>query len=59
MTARLWGLRFRTRFMHDGRATDLTQAILSHGGEATSARNAFSALDDSQRRMLLAFLYSL
>jgi CxxC motif-containing protein (DUF1111 family) len=56
LTARLWGLRFRTRFMHDGRATDMTQAILSHGGEATAARAAFSALDDRQRALLLRFL---
>jgi CxxC motif-containing protein (DUF1111 family) len=58
-TAPLWGLRVRPRLLHDGRTTDLAEAILAHDGEGGSARDRFAALDDAQRRALLAFLNSL
>lgn len=59
LTPRLWGLRFRTRYLHDGRATDLTQAILHHGGEATAAREAFSRMSPGERAALIRFLRSI
>lgn len=64
-TAPLWGIGLteavngHTRFLHDGRARNLTEAILWHGGEAEPARNAFVALSQEQRDELLAFLNSL
>jgi len=45
--------------LHDGRARNLTEAILWHGGEADRARQRFQALSATDRDALLAFLKSL
>jgi len=58
-TAPLWGLRVRPRFLHDGRALTIVDAILAHSGEATAARNRFAQLDDSSRQQLIDFLKTL
>jgi len=58
-TARLWGVADTAPYLHDGRATTLTEAILLHGGEALTARNAFAALSDKNRAKIIAFLRSL
>jgi CxxC motif-containing protein (DUF1111 family) len=64
-TPPLWGIGLvetvngHTRFLHDGRARDLTEAILWHGGEARAARNAFRQLSRSERAALVKFLESL
>lgn len=58
-TEPLMGLRFATRFLHDGRAAMLEEAIRLHGGEAARARDAFEALPEADRSSLLAFLRSL
>jgi CxxC motif-containing protein (DUF1111 family) len=64
-TAPLWGIGLvddvnrHTRFLHDGRARSLTEAILWHGGEAESSQQGFVALTATQRRQLIAFLESL
>ncbi|MGV3491425.1 MAG: di-heme oxidoredictase family protein [Devosia sp.] len=64
-TAPLWGIGLtetvsgHTQFLHDGRARNLTEAILWHGGEAQAARDAFANMPKSQRDALLAFLESL
>ncbi len=64
-TPPLWGIGLveavngHTRFLHDGRARDLSEAILWHGGEARAAMERFRALARPQRRDLLAFLESL
>lgn len=61
-TAPLWGLGQRIFFIHDGRATDLVQAIAAHaspGSEATQAVNAFNALPPPSKQDLLNFLRSL
>ncbi|CAD5375713.1 putative thiol oxidoreductase with 2 cytochrome c heme-binding sites [Pseudomonas sp. OF001] len=64
-TPPLWGIGLtetvngHTRFLHDGRARNLLEAILWHGGEAEGARQAVIAFDASQRAALLAFLNSL
>ena len=42
-----------------GRARNLTEAILWHGGEAEGARNAFADLPKADRDVLLAFVNSL
>ena len=63
--APLWGIGLvsvvngHTRFLHDGRARNLTEAILWHGGEARPARERFRALPARERRELVAFLDSL
>ncbi|HKQ83789.1 MAG TPA: di-heme oxidoredictase family protein [Steroidobacteraceae bacterium] len=64
-TAPLWGIGLtatvnrHTRFLHDGRARSLTEAILWHGGEAARARDSFMHLPRAQRAALLQFLNSL
>lgn len=64
-TPPLWGIGLfeqvsgHTRYLHDGRARDLAEAILWHGGEAQRARDGFAALPAAKRAELLAFLGSL
>lgn len=64
-TPPLWGLGLmqavsgHTRFLHDGRARNLEEAILWHGGEAASARDAFVALPAEERAQLLDFVSDL
>ena len=64
-TAPLWGIGLvetvngHTRFMHDGRAANLTEAILWHGGEAEASKNKFKALTSDERQNIIAFLESL
>ena len=58
-TARLWGVADTAPYMHDGRATTLSSAILMHGGEAQDARDAFEALSRARQDALLAFLRTL
>ncbi len=64
-TPPLWGIGLietvngHTRFLHDGRARNLTEAVLWHGGEAQASQNAFKNLSLSEREALIAFLESL
>lgn len=67
-TAPLWGIGYTEKvlgkagkagYLHDGRARDLTEAIMWHGGEAETARRRFENLSKADREALLAFLKSL
>jgi CxxC motif-containing protein (DUF1111 family) len=58
-TPPLWGLRTRSRLMHDGGSLTLRDAIERHGGEAKDARQRFSMLSDGDKEALYAFLRSL
>ncbi|MGA1523105.1 MAG: di-heme oxidoredictase family protein, partial [Planctomycetota bacterium] len=64
-TPPLWGIGLfetvngHTRYLHDGRARDLSEAVLWHGGEAQAAREAFRCAPPADRADLLAFLQSL
>ena len=64
-TPPLWGVGLtetvsgHTLFLHDGRARNVTEAILWHGGEAEAARNKFAELSKADRDALLAFVNSL
>ena len=58
-TEPLLGLRALKRFLHDGRAATLDQAIELHGGEAVGARDRFKALSTADRAAVVAFLKSL
>jgi CxxC motif-containing protein (DUF1111 family) len=58
-TEPLIGLRFVKRFMHDGRAKTLEQAIGLHGGEASPSRDRFKKLSSKEQAALVAFLKSL
>ncbi|HJQ68639.1 MAG TPA: di-heme oxidoredictase family protein [Blastocatellia bacterium] len=58
-TAPLWGLRTRTRLMHDGLSSSIDSAILRHGGEASQVINNYQRLSVVQKRQLRTFLKSL
>lgn len=64
-TKALWGIGLtqvvngHTNFLHDGRAKNITEAILWHGGEAENSKNRFKALSASERADLLKFINSL
>ncbi|QXP62328.1 di-heme oxidoredictase family protein [Polaribacter sp. HaHaR_3_91] len=64
-TQPLWGLGLieevnkHTFLLHDGRARNIEEAILWHGGEAENAKNNFKNLSKEKREQLLKFLNSL
>lgn len=64
-TPPLWGIGLtktvngHTRFLHDGRARSLEEAILWHGGEAQPSQEHYLQLSSEARAALLAFLNSL
>jgi CxxC motif-containing protein (DUF1111 family) len=61
-TPPLLGLRHMQRYLHDGRAETIEQAIEMHGGpesEAMPAAEAFGALSDDERAALLKFVTAL
>ena len=64
-TPPLWGIGLtqqvsgHTFFLHDGRARNLMEAIIWHGGEARGSRNAVLQFDQAQREALISFLNSL
>ena len=64
-TAPLWGIGLteqvngHTRFLHDGRARSLLEAILWHGGEAQAARDRVVEMPKSDRAALIRYLESL
>jgi CxxC motif-containing protein (DUF1111 family) len=58
-TAPLWGIRVRTTFLHDGRASDIGAAIALHDGQGKGAADAFSRLQSNQQQDLLDFVNSL
>jgi len=58
-TAPLWGLRLRSRLMHDGASVELGDAIRRHQKEAEEVTERFSKLTAADKKALLAFLESL
>jgi len=64
-TPPLWGIGLtqavsgHTQFLHDGRARNLLEAILWHGGEAERSRQIVLGFDQDERNALLSFLESL
>lgn len=48
-----------SRFLHDGRAATIEEAIRWHGGEAFASKNNFVALSTSDQKVLLSFLRSI
>jgi CxxC motif-containing protein (DUF1111 family) len=58
-TAPLWGLRTRTRLMHDGQSLTIRDAILRHNGQAASTVTSFKGLSSPDMAALMGFLNSL
>src|ERR1700724_3745739 len=52
-TAPLWGVRLRSRLMHDGISVTLRDAILRHGGEADQATHGFRRLSPKDQHGVL------
>lgn len=64
-TTPLWGIGLQekvnahTYFLHDGRARNLTEAIMWHGGEGEASKNLFAKMSREDRSALIKFLESL
>jgi len=65
-TAPLWGInsyektiRKKPDYLHDGRARNLEEAILWHGGEAQASKESFMSLEESKREMIIKFIGTL
>ena len=64
-TTPLWGIGLTAgvsggeAYLHDGRARDLTEAILWHGGAAQASKEAFRTMPAADRTALIRFLQSL
>ncbi len=64
-TPPLWGIGLTAgvsggeAYLHDGRARNLSEAIVWHGGEGESSKQAFSAMTQAEKDALLTFLKSL
>ena len=64
-TRPLWGIGLtkivngHTNFLHDGRAKNIEEAILWHGGEAKKSKEFYTNLKKQDREALLAFLNSI
>lgn len=64
-TPPLWGIGYtqevngHTNFLHDGRARNLMEAVLWHGGEAKTAQQTVLTFNQNEREALIAFLNSL
>ena len=58
-TAPLWGVRFRSWLMHDGKSVTYHQAIMRHGGEASDVVHNYVRLSPVEKEQLRLFLDSL
>lgn len=64
-TPALWGIGLTKKingheyFLHDGRARNISEAILWHGGEAESSKEKFRNLSAAERQLVLKFIESL
>ena len=58
-TAPLWGLRLRSRLMHDGVSFQLDDAIRRHKREAEDVSERFFKLKPADQKAVLTFLLSL
>ena len=64
-TTPLWGIGLQekvnghTYYLHDGRARNVQEAILWHGGEGEASKNLFKQMSKADREALVAFIHSL
>ncbi|BEG62009.1 hypothetical protein Cfast33896_09640 [Coprobacter fastidiosus] len=64
-TTPLWGIGLQevvnghTEFLHDGRARNLKEAIMWHGGEGAVSRELFKRMSKEDRDALILFIESL
>jgi Di-haem oxidoreductase, putative peroxidase len=53
------GASDRAHFLHDGRTQTISEAIASHGGQASGAAANFASLGSSDLQALMGFLSSI
>jgi CxxC motif-containing protein (DUF1111 family) len=58
-TSPLWGTRFNTQLLHDGRAHTVRDAILAHDGQGKAARDVFASLGTGAQNLLIKFVNSI
>ena len=58
-TPPLWGVRMRSRLMHDGATVTLRDAVLRHSDEAKDAQHKFKKLSHADQEAILKFVSSL
>jgi CxxC motif-containing protein (DUF1111 family) len=64
-TTPLWGIGLQskvnqhTRFLHDGRARNILEAIMWHGREGAVSRDIFKQMSKDDRDALIKFVESL
>jgi len=59
ITRKLWGFASEPPFLHHGKVTLISEAILKHGGEALAARTNFEALAAAEQADVVEFLKTL
>jgi hypothetical protein len=59
LTRKLWGFSNEPPFLHNGRATLISESIMAHGGEAQGQRDTFDALPDNDQAAIIEFLKTL
>jgi cytochrome c peroxidase len=59
LTENLWGVGSTAPYMHDGRSTTLSEAILEHGGEAATSKSNFTRLSSGEQADVIAYLSNL
>ncbi len=58
-TPPLWGVADAAPYLHDSRAGTLDEAIRAHDGQGHAAAERYAAMDEPERRSVLAFLGTL
>ena len=59
ITKELWGAGGTAPYLHDGRSTTISEAIIEHRGEGQASRDAFPGADASNRANVVAFIENL
>jgi hypothetical protein len=55
----LWGFASEPPFLHHGRATLISEAVLAHGGEAQESRDSYATLSAEDQAAVVEFLKTL
>jgi CxxC motif-containing protein (DUF1111 family) len=58
-TTPLWGTQHKRRFLHDGSAMNVHEAIERHGGEGAASAARYDALNHAQQQALIEFVEGL
>jgi CxxC motif-containing protein (DUF1111 family) len=58
-TPPLWGVANSAPYLHDGRANNLHEAIVGHGGQGAAAARKYQQAAQSEQAWLIAFLNTL